>query len=174
MDQIGSNLSKLDQTWLNLIKRVETGSKWRKLVIRWYRKKGLDKHGLDSNLLTWSLQTWSLQTWSWQTWSWQTWSCQTWSWQTWSCQTWSWQTWSWHGLYKHGLNKLFFWHGLDKHGHKGNCSQFGIDFQSCLFSSRVFKRFCPYVWLIYKSSLISRAGYDLLWIWWTILTLKVL
>jgi hypothetical protein len=43
-------------------------------------------------------------------------------------------TWSWHGLYKHGLNKLFFWHGLDKHGHKGDCSQFGIDFQSCLVS----------------------------------------
>ena len=42
----------------------------------------------------------------------------------------------WHGLDKHGLDKhgldKYFWHGLDKHGRKGNCSQFGIDFQSCL------------------------------------------
>ena len=34
-----------------------------------------------------------------------------------------------HVLDKHGLDK----HGLDKHGHKGDCSQFGIDFQSCYF-----------------------------------------
>ena len=37
-----------------------------------------------------------------------------------------------HGLNKHGLDKHSIdKHGLDIHGHKGNCSQFGIDFQSC-------------------------------------------
>ena len=121
-------IPKLIQNGSNWFKLVQTGSKRRKLVIRWYRKKGLDKHVLNGNLLTWS----------WQTWSWQTWSCKHGLDMVFTNMVLSNMvltnmvlTWSWHGLYKHGLNKLFFWHGLDKHGHKGDCSQFGIDFQSC-------------------------------------------
>ena len=63
---------------------------------------------------------------------------------------WSWQTWHGtidkHGFDEHGLDELGLdkhihdkqgldKHGLDKHGQKGNCSQFGIDFQSCLLQT---------------------------------------
>ena len=107
LDQIGSNLFKLDQIGLNLVQIDQTCStlfKPDQTGSNWIK---LDQTGSNWIKLVQTCLTWSLQTWSWKTWSWQTLSLQTWSIQ------------------------IFFCHGLDKHGHKGNCSQFGIDFQSC-------------------------------------------
>ena len=95
----------------------------------------LTKH-VDIDKACWHLQsmlTKHVDKTSWQTWSWLIWSWQTWSWQTWSWQTWSWQTCSWIFFFFLTWSWYFF---LTR-----SCSQFGIDFQSCFFTTRTGRAF---------------------------------